>query len=139
MIITFEVEPMKQKRNFSPKRQAILQALCSTKEHPTVEWVCEQVMERYPNISLATVYRNIAQLKEDGLVITVGVVDGHERLDSTTRPHPHFICRNCGAVIDVDVSVSGEEMCKSVSNQYGVNLDHFDITFWGNCTDCQKN
>ena len=130
---------MENKRNFSPKRQAILHVLASTKEHPTVEWVCEEVRKRYPNISLATVYRNIAQLKEDGHVITVGVVDGHERLDATTAPHPHFVCRNCNAVIDVEVPAEGSTMCETVNKRYGVETEHYDITFWGCCADCQKN
>ena len=129
---------MKIKRNFSPKRLAILQALSSTKDHPTVEWVCEEVSKQFPNISLATVYRNIAQLKEDGHIITVGVVDGHERLDATIAPHPHFVCRECGAVIDVAVPAQGEEMCNIVCNQYGVVTDHYDITFWGHCEHCKQ-
>ena len=129
---------MKNKRNFSPKRQAVLNALLSTKEHPTVEWVCEQVRKQYPNISLATVYRNIAQLKEDGYAITVGTVDGHERLDGTTNPHPHFICRKCNAVIDVSLAAEDEVMCQTVNKQYGITAERCDITFWGYCQNCQK-
>ena len=129
---------MENKRNFSPKRQAILKALLSTKEHPTVEWVVEQVRKEYPNISVATVYRNINQLKEDGYAITVGTVKGYERLDGTTKPHPHFICRECNRVVDVELAAEEELMCQAVNKQYGLNAERCDITFWGYCTDCQK-
>ncbi len=125
------------KRNFSCKREAILQALRSTKTHPTAEWVCEKARETYPNLSLATVYRNLAQLKEDGLAISVGVVDGHERLDGTVAPHPHFVCRVCHAVIDVDVAAAGGTMCQEVNEQYSVSAEHYDITFWGRCANCK--
>ena len=138
MIITFEDNAMENKRNFSPKRQAILKAILSTKEHPTVEWVVEQVRKDYPNISVATVYRNINQLKEDGYAITVGTVKGHERLDGTTRHHPHFICRNCGAVIDVPYVAGEDAMCNSVTEQFGMEAERCDITFWGYCSKCQK-
>ena len=128
---------MENKRNYSPKRQAILRVLKSTKAHPTVEWVCEQVRKEYPNISLATVYRNIAQLKEDGYAITVGTVDGHERLDGNASAHPHFICRKCGAVIDVSLAADEENMCNMVNDRYGIRADRCDITLWGLCSDCQ--
>ena len=129
---------MKSKRNFSCKRQAILEAICSTKSHPDAEWICEEARKKYPNLSLATVYRNIAQLKEDGMIISVGVVDGHERLDGTTVPHPHFVCRKCNTVIDVDVTAAGDSMCNDVQKRYGVTTEHYDITFWGYCPDCQN-
>lgn len=129
---------MKSKRNFSCKREAILEAICSTCDHPSAEWICEEARKKYPNLSLATVYRNIAQLKEDGLVISVGVVDGHERLDGTTTPHPHFVCRDCNAVIDVDVAETGDTMCHDVRDRYGVTTEHYDITFWGRCANCKN-
>lgn len=129
---------MENKRNYSPKRQAILRVLLSTKEHPTVEWVCEQVRKEYPNISLATVYRNLSQLKEDGYVITVGTVKGHERLDGNVTAHPHFICRKCGAVIDVSLAADEGTMCNMVNDRYGIRADRCDITLWGLCSDCQK-
>lgn len=129
---------MENKRNYSPKRQAILNVLLSTKEHPTVEWVVAEVRKQYPNISVATVYRNIAQLKEDGHVVAVGTVEGHERLDGTTKNHPHFICRNCGAVIDVSLTAEEDAMCHSINEQYGMSAERCDITFWCCCSKCQK-
>lgn len=130
---------MEHKRNFSYKRQAILDVIRSTHAHPSAEWVFEQLKHRYPNLSFATVYRNIAQFKEDGEVMSVGVVDGHDRLDGNTNPHPHFICRCCNAVIDVDIEAEGESLCREVSKRYGVTTEHYDFTFYGCCTDCLEN
>ena len=50
----------------SKQRDAILTYLHSTKSHPTAETVYENVRESIPNISLGTVYRNLALLEELG-------------------------------------------------------------------------
>ena len=46
------------------QRQLILEELRGTKSHPSAEWVYQRVKAKLPNISLGTVYRNLAMLKE---------------------------------------------------------------------------
>ncbi|NLG92671.1 MAG: transcriptional repressor, partial [Clostridiales bacterium] len=67
---------MERKQNYSRKREAILKAIRSTTTHPTAEWVYQKVKPEYPDLSLGTVYRNIAQFKKDGPIICVGIVNG---------------------------------------------------------------
>ena len=93
---------MVRKQNFSRKRQAILEALRSTKIHPTAEWVHQTLKNDYPDLSLGTVYRNLAQFKEEGIILSMGVINGQERFDANVSPHSHFICNCCGAVIDIE-------------------------------------
>ena len=85
----------------SPKREAILQCLRSTTCHPSAEWVYSQLKSRIPDLSLATVYRNLARFRAEGAVQVIGCVDGEDRYDGDTAPHGHFVCRTCGAVIDL--------------------------------------
>lgn len=93
-----------KRQNFSKKREAIFRSICSTDTHPTAEWVYNQLKPEFPDLSLGTVYRNISMFKERGMVISVGTVNGQERFDGNVKPHPHFICTKCGAVIDVNQS-----------------------------------
>ncbi|MBQ1935230.1 MAG: transcriptional repressor, partial [Clostridia bacterium] len=51
----------------SKQRDAIVQVLKNTKSHPTADWVYEEVRKQIPNISLGTVYRNLAKLSDDSL------------------------------------------------------------------------
>ena len=44
----------------SRKRDAILACVCSTDTHPTAEWVYTQLKPDIPDLSLGTVYRNLA-------------------------------------------------------------------------------
>ena len=60
----------------SRKRDAMLTLMRSTTCHPSADWVYQRMREQYPDVSLGTVYRNLKQLAEEGLIKSVGVVDG---------------------------------------------------------------
>ena len=114
---------MVRKQNFSRKRQAILEALRNTKIHPTAEWVHQTLKNDYPDLSLGTVYRNLSQFKEDGIILSMGVINGQERFDANVSPHSHFICNCCGAVIDIEETFENAEAAKQVNNKYGFAVE----------------
>ena len=61
-------------KKFSRKREAILTCLHGTTCHPTAEWVYQQLKPQFPDLSLGTVYRNLAAFKAEGVIDSVGVV-----------------------------------------------------------------
>ena len=130
---------MKTVQKHSKKRDAILQALRSTDCHPSAEWVYNQVKPVYPDISLGTVYRNLALFEETGEVIAVATVDGQKRYDATADPHTHFICEDCHSVIDVETPQPFAEMYKALRNQHGLKASHHSLTFYGKCDKCQNS
>lgn len=86
---------------FSKQRALILEAVRSTKCHPDAEWVYAAVREQIPDISLGTVYRNLRQLVEQGDLITVETTDDRHHYDGDTSMHAHFVCDDCGGIIDL--------------------------------------
>ena len=70
---------METKRKTSKKRIAIMNALTAVTSHPTAEMLYASLKPLYPELSLGTVYRNLAVLAEEGLVVSVAHVDGQER------------------------------------------------------------
>ena len=76
-----------QMERYSKKREAILDCLRSTDSHPTAEWIYAQLKGEYPDLSLATVYRNLAQLKSSGIIRSVGVVAGLPRFALAPQAH----------------------------------------------------
>ena len=53
---------------YSKKREAILNAIRSTDTHPSADWVYEKLRGSFPDISLGTIYRNLAAFKNAGLI-----------------------------------------------------------------------
>ncbi len=129
---------MEKRKNFSKKRQAILDTIRSTKTHPSAEWVFEQIKEQYPNISLGTVYRNIAEFKESGDVCSVAVVDGIDRIDGDTSPHQHFVCTECGAVEDLDLDLQTQIISDQISERCSAQASRIHLTAYGLCRHCLK-
>ena len=119
-------------RKRSRKRDAIYECVCATKSHPTAEWVYGQLKPTIPDLSLGTVYRNLAMFRQEGKIVSVGTVDGMERFDANTVPHAHFVCTHCNAVIDVDVPLP-EELIAAVDCG---SVHHCELTFFGVCKSC---
>ena len=127
---------MTKVKRYSAKREAILELIKSTDTHPTAEWVFQQLKPKFPDLSLGTVYRNLAEFRQEGTLISVGVVNGQERFDAETGPHTHFICSSCGAVSDMAELVVPEELAQRLTHNAGVRVDHYQLTFQGVCSEC---
>ncbi len=123
---------------YSKKREAVLNAINGTTIHPSAEWVYEQLRPDYPGISLGMVYRNIARFKEEGRVISVGVVNGEERIDGRTAPHAHFICTRCGAVLELCEPETGGKLIDAVHRELDAQVDHWNLVFYGICKNCRE-
>jgi Fur family peroxide stress response transcriptional regulator len=128
-----------ENRKHSRQRDEILAVLRGTTLHPGARWVYEQLRDTIPKLSLGTVYRNITFFQKEGLVVAVGVVDGEERFDAVTEPHPHAVCSRCGKVTDLagtdDAALRqlAGEFTRSVA---GFNIDYRRTVFHGVCEEC---
>ena len=127
-----------KRQNYSRKREAILQALQGTNTHPTAEWMYLQLKSQFPDLSLGTVYRNLAQFKTEGSAVSVGIVNGQERFDGNTSPHSHFIYTQCGAVLDIFKPLYAEASFSEISQELCAQVESCDVLFRGVCSDCLK-
>ena len=118
------------------KRNAILNYLRCTDTHPSAEMVYSHLKQEYPDISLGTVYRNLAMFKDKGEIISVGTVGGVERFDGNTMPHVHFVCTECKAVSDLPQIHVPEELNRKVTAQTGGKIHMCQLTFVGQCNQC---
>lgn len=120
------------------KRDAILRCLQSTDTHPGAEWVYEQVKKQIPDISLATVYRNLALFKSQGLIQSVATVNGVERFDGNTAPHVHFLCTGCTRILDLNQLEIPVSLSQEAARQSGSTIQSCQLSFTGLCPNCQK-
>jgi Fur family peroxide stress response transcriptional regulator len=118
------------------KRSAILSYLRGTHLHPSAEMLHEMLQEEHPDISLATVYRNLTLFKNQGLIQSLGTVGGIERFDANTQPHVHFICTDCQAVIDLPQIAVPQQLRTTVEETTGSQVTECILSFSGRCQDC---
>jgi Fur family peroxide stress response transcriptional regulator len=125
-------------KKHSHKRDAVLAKLRGTTSHPTAQWVYDELRKEIRDISLGTVYRNLASFKAEGMVISVGVVGGQERFDANTCQHTHFVCLSCGKVVDVDAEID-PSLKDRVEEKYGLDILSQQLTLYGRCAQCQES
>ena len=122
-------------RKYSGQRAAILEELQALRTHPTAAELHSRVRQRMPNISLGTVYRNLALLCEEGEVQRISPGDGTDHYDAVTSPHDHFSCTGCGRLLDLDLSplpdldALAEQVC-------GGRVERHSLIFYGLCGSC---
>lgn len=121
--------------NYSKQREAILNELRGRCDHPTASQVYEGVREVIPNISLGTVYRNLASLVESGEILSVTVGDGKEHFDGDKSFHLHLHCKCCGAIIDSRVN---DDKLNGIAKFDGFAPETSVCVVYGLCKNCQK-
>ena len=126
-------------RKFSRKREAILQCVRGTTCHPAAEWVYARLKPEIPDLSLGTVYRNLAMFKQEGDIISVGTVGGLERFDGNTTPHAHFICTRCCGVYDVPQEPLPEPFLASAAQATGGEIRSYQLSYYGVCENCKSS
>ena len=123
-------------KNYSRQREAILNVLRSTDTHPTANRVYELVRQEIPNISLGTVYRNLAALSEAGEILSINVGDGFEHFDGDKSLHLHLHCRNCGSIADAAVD---QNLFNTLCSSNGFSPDTSVCVVYGVCKECEQN
>lgn len=122
---------------YSRQREMIKDFLMTRKDHPTADVVYMNVRQEYPSISLGTVYRNLTLLADMGEILRLRVGDGVDHFDADTSKHYHFVCNECGQVIDLEM-----DNIDSIVDVAGKNFDgeiQGHVTYFhGICEDCKK-
>ena len=120
----------------SKQRDLILAELKSTKAHPCADELFTKVRKSLPKVSLATVYRNLEQLKQHGLIVELpGKV---KRYDADLNEHYHLKCDVCGGVSDFEMLDLKNEI-NGLDNFSKHNNIQYRIEFVGTCKICKDN
>ncbi|MDD4875958.1 MAG: transcriptional repressor, partial [Dehalococcoidales bacterium] len=97
-----------------------------------------QVIAKYPNINISTVYRTLELLKQLGLVTETDLGGGRVRYHSAEKGHHHhLVCQQCGAIVDLE-----EEVLLPLKNallrDYKFIADLRHSAIFGRCVNCSK-
>ncbi len=127
---------MKASRN-TMQRNLVLQTVRMLHHHPTAEEIYREAVQKYPNISKGTVYRNLNFLADRGDIVKVEVPGGADRFDFNLAKHYHVRCRRCGNVYDIEIP-SLDSIMDMVHETHGVQLERIHIMFTGICQNCRE-
>lgn len=119
-------------------RLATLVALRS-EGHLTADSVRTRISSEGGQVSVQAVYDVLTALAHVGLVRRIEPAGSAARYEIRTGDnHHHIVCRDCGAIEDVDCAV-GATPCLEPDTDHGFAIDEAEITFWGRCPTCQTS
>ncbi|MBU1039529.1 MAG: transcriptional repressor [Proteobacteria bacterium] len=124
----------------TPQRVAIVRELVTRCDHPSVEQLHTAILAEFPTTSLATVYKTIHLLKEQGEVLELGFGELGSRYDGRRpKSHPHLICTGCGAISDPpSQGPELDELVASLAGQSGFAVSAHRFDLFGLCPACRK-
>ena len=120
------------------QRITILEFLHNTKTHPTVDEIYKNIRYELPNISLATIYKNLHILCESNVVQEIKILNYPSRYDSNPESHYHIICTNCGSVIDLHYPLL-IEIESLASRLHNFTIFGHQLNIYGICEECNQN
>jgi Fur family peroxide stress response transcriptional regulator len=117
----------------TPQRYGVMAFLMEHTGHPTAVEIFEAVNRLDPRSSRATIYNNLRDLVQAGLVREVAVEGRAARFDAKGIQHHHFICDRCGNVEDLP----WYEVPRPASRSLGKRiLRECELIVRGLCTKC---
>jgi Fur family peroxide stress response transcriptional regulator len=118
----------------TPQRVAICRIVLNSRDHPSAKQVYDEVKKIHPTVSLATVYKTLAVLKDLNLIQEFNLPQGQARFDSYMKPHINLICLQCGSITDLDDNSMIEITRKVAAAKFKPKGQRIDI--FGICRKC---
>ena len=137
----FKLEKLMEKSRekglkLTPQRMVIFHILSEDDRHMTADEIYQKARAEYPMLSPATVYRNMEQLVEAGLLTHLDLGGLSTRYDTNLDDHHHFVCGKCGKVMDVYLKDIRYELDPDKSNLSDVRIDSPQLYLHGVCGEC---
>jgi Fur family ferric uptake transcriptional regulator len=117
------------------QRRAIRRVFLDAGRPLTPEEVVEEGQRFAETLGIATVYRNVKRLAEDGWLAPVELPGAPVRYELADRPHHHhFVCDRCDQAFDVHACPPDiDAMAPS-----GFQVESHDIFLYGTCPACVR-
>lgn len=137
MNATQEIVSQLQEAGFKPSLQriAILEYLRTHFTHPTVDEIYEALSPSMPTLSKTTIYNTLRSFSQSGLALSLRLDEKTVHYDGDTTPHAHFICMDCGKIIDV--TITNTDMLH-IPTLCGADVQAVEISYYGQCNTCKK-
>lgn len=103
----------------------------------TAQQVHDELRERGVKVGLATVYRNLQAMGDDGQLDAIRAEDGEMAYRRcSTAHHHHLVCRQCGKVVEIGEDRTIENWAAAVAAEHGFSHTGHELELFGLCADC---
>ena len=125
-------------QRMTKQRQAVLDELTRVTDFRSAQQIFEDLHSHGHRVGLATVYRSLQGLAEDGRVDTLRSSDGESlyRSCASNHHHHHLVCRECGFTEEIEQSQI-ESWVTSVARAHGFAGVEHSLELFGTCSSCQ--
>ena len=132
------IKTLRERRfRITPQREMIIDALLSEGHHLTAEEVYTQVQTRTSAVNVATIYRTLDMLVEQGIASRTDLGGQAIYAPAGHGPHIHLVCRHCSYVIDADADILAA-LDEHLRRDHGFTADLRHISLFGVCADCKE-
>lgn len=124
------------RRRETRQRSAVRAALDDVVDFRSAQQLHALLRDRGENVGLATVYRTLQTMADEGELDVLRTGDGEAAYRRcSTGHHHHLICRSCGRTVEVD-SVAVERWAVKIAADNGfADVEHV-VEVFGTCADC---
>jgi Fur family peroxide stress response transcriptional regulator len=120
----------------TPQRQAILDAVRSSHDHPRAADIFDRVRAVLPGIAFGTVYNALHALADHGIILQLSFGDHASRFDGRVDRHDHAQCVRCGELVDA-VAPPTPDIVRQAAAEIGFAIHAYHTQLLGICASCQ--
>jgi Fur family transcriptional regulator, ferric uptake regulator len=115
------------------QRKAIRRALTAAGRPLGPNEILDSARDTVPGLGIATVYRNVKALLEEGWIVAVELPGEPARYEIAGKDHHHhFLCRACDSVFEIEGCPGN---IRAVTPD-GFQLERHEVVLYGLCTTC---
>ncbi len=119
----------------TPQRMYMIDEI-EKKGHIDIDNLYESLKNIFPYISLATVYKNINSMMDNGFITEVKIPKHKARYELSKEKHAHLFCKKCGEL--QDIKIDDTWIVNNIAKDSGYNITNTIVTFEGICPKCQQ-
>jgi len=119
-------------------RRILLEVLFGADGHMSAEALAQAVQERAPDVHLSTIYRNLEEFEQFGIISHSHLGHGPSSYVLASHAHAHFVCANCGRMIEAPQDMF-RGLARTALARLGFSIDPTHFAILGRCADCSAS
>lgn len=118
----------------TPQRVAIVEELYMH-GHMNIDDLYKKLLEKFPSISLATIYKNVNAMIEKVFLSEVKIPHSKSVYELVKNEHAHLVCSKCGHIEDITLDTT--TLVDDAQSMGGFKIEKTNIVLDGVCPNCK--